>query len=147
MAVRGARSLDGRLYRAALSLCPTGFRFEHGDELARDFDEARGEALAAGDRALWIFRLLMAVDLARTFAVQWLRTAVPATALASAIVALALAAGLATVARRATIPMPSNIADDEILGVLLLAVTSVMVIAVTTSITLWVSRLGRRGRR
>jgi len=147
MAIRGARSLDGRLYRAGLSLCPAGFRFEHGDELARDFDEARGEALATGDRALWIFRLLMAVDLARTFAVQWFRTGVPATALASASVALALAAGLATVARRATIPMPSNTADAEVLGLLVLAVTSIMVIAVTTSITVWVSRQGRRGRR
>jgi hypothetical protein len=147
MPVRVARSLDGRLYRAALSLCPAGFRFEHGDELARDFDEARGEALATGDRALWIFRLLMAVDLARTFAVQWFRTGVPAMALASAIVALALAAGLATVARRATIPLPSNTADAEILGVLLLAVTCVMVIAITTSLSLWVSRPGRRGRR
>ena len=147
MPVRGTRSLDGRLYRAALSLCPAGFRLEHGDELARDFDEARGEALATGDRALWFFRLLMAVDLARTFAVQWFRTGIPATALAAAIVALSLAAGLATVARRATIPLPHNTADDEILGVLLLAVISVMVIAVTTSLSLWVSRLGRRGRR
>src|SRR5918995_7510659 len=147
MPARTTRSLDGRLYRAALSLCPADFRFEHGDELARDFDEARGEALATGDRALWSFRLLMAVDLAPTFALQWFRTGVPATALASAIVALALAAGLATVARRATIPMPSNTADAGMLGVLLLAVTSVMVIAVTCSLSLWVSRPGRRGRR
>ena len=71
------RSLDGRLYRAALSLCPAGFRREHGDEMLRDFDEARGEAAADGDRALWILRLLMAVDLARTFGIQWVRIGVP----------------------------------------------------------------------
>jgi hypothetical protein len=100
------RSLDGRLYRAALSLCPAGFRFEHGDEMARDFDEARGEAVATGDRALWIFRLLMAVDFARTFGVQWLRTGFPLIGLASVLVPLALAEALATVARRATIRCP-----------------------------------------
>ena len=147
MSGRGSYSLDGRLYRAALSLCPAGFRVEHGDELARDFDEGRGEALATGDRELWSFRLLMAIDLVRTFAVQWFRTGVPAIALASAILALTLAAGMASVARRATIPMPTDPANAEILGVLLLAVTSVMVIAITASLNLWVNRPGRRGRR
>ena len=62
---------------------------------------------------------------------EWFRTGVPATALASAIFALTLAAGLASVARRAAISMPTDPADAEILGVLLLAVTSVMVIAIT----------------
>jgi hypothetical protein len=147
MSVRGSYSLDGRLYRAALSLCPAGFRVEHGDELARDFDEARGEAVETGERELWSFRLLMAIDLVRTFAVQWFRTGVPATALASAVFALALAAGLASVARRVTFPMPSDPADAEILGVLLLAVTSVVIIAMTVSLNLWVNWPRRRGRR
>ena len=147
MTSRGPFSLDERLYRAALSLCPAGFRVEHGDELVRDFDEARGEALASGDRGLWSFRLLMAVDLIRTVSVQWFRTGIPATALASVVVALALAAGLASVARRATFPMPSDPADAEILGVLLLAVTSVVIIALTASLNLWVNRPRRRGRR
>jgi hypothetical protein len=141
------RSLDGRLYRAALSLCPAGFRREHGDEMARDFDEARGEAAADGDRALWILRLLMAVDLVRTFGIQWLRTGFPASGLASILVTLALAEGLATVARRARIQMPTDAAHAEILGVLLLAVISVLLIAVTIVLTLWASRPGRRGRR
>jgi hypothetical protein len=146
MPERATSSLDERLYRAALSLCPAGFRVEHGAELARDFGEARGEVLATGDR-LWTFRLLMAVDLARTVAVQWFRTGIPVTALISAVVALTLAAGLASVARRATFPMPSDPADAEVLGVLLLAVTSVVVIAMTTSLSLWVSWPRRRGRR
>ena len=147
MAGRGMSSLDGRLYRAVLSLCPAGFRVEHGDELARDFDEGRGEALATGDRGLWGFRLLMAVDMLRTFAVQWFRTGLPAMALAAVFLALTLAAGLASVARRAAIPMPADQANAEILGVLLLTLTSVMLIAITISLNLWVSRLGRRGRR
>ena len=86
-------SLDGRLYRAALSLCPAGFRREHGDEMLRDFDEARGEAAADGDRALWILRLLMALDLVRTFAIQWVRSGFLAIGLASVLLTLALLRG------------------------------------------------------
>ena len=146
------RSLDGRLYRAALSLCPAGFRREHGDEMARDFDEARGEAAADGDRALWILRLLMAVDLVRTFGIQWLRSGLPAIGLglASILVTLALAEGLATLALRARFApfqMPANPVDAEILGLLLLAVMSVMLIAMTIVVSLWVNRPRRRGRR
>ena len=141
------RSVDGRLYRAALLLCPAGFRHEHGDEMARDFDEARVEAAATGDRALWILRLLMAADFVRTFGIQWLRTGVPAIGLASILVTLALVEAIVTVARRARFQMPVDAAHAEILGVLLLAVTSVVLIAMTIVISLWVSRLGRRGRR
>ena len=143
-------SLDGRLYRAALALCPAGFRREHGDEMLRDFDEARGEAAAAGSGALWILRLLMAVDLVRTFGIQWLRSGFPAIGLASILVTLALAEGLATLALRARFApfqMPANPADAEILGLLLLAVMSVMLIAMTIVVSLWVNRPRRRGRR
>lgn len=143
-------SLDGRLYRAALSLCPAGFRHEHGDEMARDFDEARGEAAATGDRALWLLRLLMAIDLVRTFGVQWVRTGLPAIALASILLPLAVAEGLATLALRArvkSIDLPADAAQAEILGVLLLAVTAVVLIATTIVLTLCVSRPIRRGRR
>jgi hypothetical protein len=147
MSPAAMRSLDGRLYRAALSLCPAGFRREHGDEMARDFDEARGEAAATGDHALWILRLLMAVDLVRTFGIQWLRSGLPAIGLASILVTLALAEGLATVARRATIYMPADAAHAEILGVLLLAVICVVLIAMTIVLTLWASLPSRGGRR
>ena len=144
------RSLDGRLYRAALSLCPAGFRREHGDEMVRDFDEARGEAAADGGRALWILRLLMAVDLVRTLGIQWFRTGFPAIALASILVTLALAEGLASLALRARFApfqMPADPVDAEILGVLLLAVMSVMLIAMTIVLTQFVNRPRRRGRR
>jgi hypothetical protein len=144
------RSLDGRLYRAALSLCPPGFRREHGDEMLRDFDEARGEAAADGDRALWILRLLMALDLVRTFAIQWVRSGVLAIGLASVLLTLALAEGLSTLALRARyapFQMPANPVDAEILGLLLLAVMSVMLIAMTIVVSLWVNRPRRRGRR
>ena len=78
MAAEHSASFDARLYRAALQLCPGEFRREHGDEMACDFDEARGEVASAGARAVWTLRLLMGVDLARTIVVQWLRTGLPA---------------------------------------------------------------------
>jgi hypothetical protein len=117
--------------------------------MARDFEEARGEAAADGSRALWILRLFMAVDLLRTFGIQWLRTGFPVFGLASILVTLGLAEGLATIARRATIYMPDDAAPDETLGVvfLFLAVISVMLIAMTIVLTQWVSRPRRRGRR
>lgn len=142
-----ARSLDAQLYRTALSLCPAGFRQEHRDEMARDFDEARGEAAARGDGALWMFWLLMGIDLLRTWSVQWLRTGLPTIVLVSILVPLAIAEGLAAIVRRATIPMPVHVADADLLGVLLLAVTAVVLIAMTITLTLWVSRPSRRGRR
>jgi hypothetical protein len=143
-------SLDGRLYRAALSLCPAGFRREHGDEMVRDFDEARGEAAADGHRALWILRFLMAVDIVRTVGIQWLRSGLPAIGLASTLVTLALAEGIASLALRARFApfqMPANPVDAEVLGLLLLAVMCVMLIAMTIVLTQWVNRPRRRGRR
>ena len=141
------RSLDRRLYRAALALCPASFRREHGDEMALDFDQACGEAAADGDGALWSLRLLMAVDLVRTFGVQWLRTGFPAVVVASVLVTLALVEGLATVARRATVDMPPGVEDEEVIGFLFLVVICVLLIATTIALTLWMTRFIRRGRR
>lgn len=147
MAGDASRSLDARLYRAALRLCPPGFRREYADDMVRDLAEARGEASAMGQGALWRLRLLMAIDLVRTFGVQWGRTGLPAIALMSLVLPLALAEGLANVARRATFDMQPDAADAEIIGVLLLTVVSVFLIAMTIALTLWVWRPFRRGRR
>ena len=141
------RSIDGRLYRVALLLSPANFRREHGDEMARDFDEARGEAASAGDRAVWSLRVLMAVDLVRTVIVQWLRTGLPFIALASVLSSLALMEALATVARRATFRIPDNADQAELVGIVLLAVVAVMLIAVTIVVNLWVNPPRRIGRR
>ena len=141
------RPFEGRLYRAALLLCPGGFRREHGEEMARDFDEACGEAAVAGGKALWILRFLMALDLARTIAVQWLRTGLPAIACAAIFLSLVVTEGLASLARRATVRLPVDAVDAELLGVLLVAVVAVMVIAMTIVLNLWVNRPRRVGRR
>jgi hypothetical protein len=140
------RSFDGQWYRMALWLCPPVFRREHGDEMSRDFDEARVEAAGRGRGALWILRLVMAIDLVRTVGVQWLRTGVLAIALVSIVVQLAVAEGLAKLARLATIPMPDddNVAHEDVMGVLLLAVTLLVLIVMTIALNHWVTRLNRR---
>ena len=140
-------SLDGRLYRAALSLCPPGFRQDHGDEMARDFDEARHEAQAESGRALWFLRCLMAIDLARTLAVQWIRTGLPGIALVSTLVPLAIAEALATLARSTTVRIPRGLEDEEVVTLLFLAVIVIVLIAMTILVSLWVGRLTRPRRR
>jgi hypothetical protein len=142
-----SRSLDARAYRAALWLCPSGFRREYGDDMARDFDDARSEVISMGTRALWRLRLMMAVDLARTAGAQWSRTGLPIIAVISLTAALALAEGLATIARHATFELPADGGNIEMIGVLLLATVSVFLIAMTIVITLWAGRSLRHGRR
>lgn len=140
-------SLESRLYRAALSLYPAGFRRDHADEMARDFDEARHEAAADDGRAVWFLRFVIAIDLVRTLAAQWVRTGLPVFAFASIIVTLAIAELLATLARRATARIPHGLEDEEIVTVLFLAVIAVVLIAMTIVLSLWVGRLTRPRRR
>ena len=146
----GPRSLESHCYRIALMLCPPLFRREHGDEMSRDFDELRGEAATRGNGALWTLRLAVATDLVRTAGVQWLRTGLPVIALVAAFVQLAIALGLAAFARLAAMSMaiPENVthADAEVMGILLIAITSFMLIGLTITLNLWVTRLNRRRR-
>ena len=147
MDIRVGGSIDGRLYRAALLLCPAGFRRDHGEEMARDFDEARGEAALEGLRAVWALRLLLGVDLARTVVVQWLRTGFPAIACAAMFLSLLLTEGLASMARYATVQIPADAVESELLAILLLVVIAVLLIAVTIVLNLWVNPPRRAGRR
>lgn len=147
------RSLESRCYRMALWLCPPVFRREHGDEMSRDFDEAhdeaRDEAATRGDRltALWTLRLVMAIDLVRTAGVQWLRTGLPVIALVAVFVQFAIAVALAAsvaIARSVTRPIPDTMPDAEVLGILFIAVGTVLLIGITIALNLWVTRLNRR---
>jgi hypothetical protein len=144
------RPLESHCYRVALMLCPPVFRREHGDEMSRDFDDLRGEAASRGNGALWTLRLAMTIDLVRTLAVQWLRTGLPVIALFAASVQYAIAVGLAAFARLAAIaiPEPEHVthADAEVMGILLIGITSLLVIVMTIAINLWVTRLNRRRR-
>jgi hypothetical protein len=139
------KSLEGRLYRAALSLLPPTFRREHGVEMARDFDQARQEAESAS--ALWLLRACIAIDLVRTLAVQWVRTGLPIIAVLSLVVSIAVAEALAAIARRASIQMPAGFEHEDELIVLFMAQISVVLIALTILLSLWVGRLTRPRRR
>ncbi len=138
---------DARLYRAALRLCPGEFRREHGEEMACDFDEARGEVASSGAMAVWTLRFVMSVDLARTIVVQWLRTGLPAIACVALVCSLVVIAGLASAVLRLTFHLPTDGVDAESVGVVLLAAVVVMVIVVTIVFNLWVHRPRRVGRR
>ena len=138
-------SFEGRLYRAALSLFPAAFQRDHGAEMARDFEEARHEA--DSNSAIWLIRSCHAIDLARTLAVQWIRTGLPAIAIASILLPLAIAEGLAAVVRSMSVRIPDGLDHDEIVVVLFMVEISVVLIAMTILISLWVGRLMRPGRR
>ena len=144
------RSLEGRCYRIALRLCPPVFRREHGDEMSRDFDELRGEAAALGSRTLWTLRFAAAFDLTRTFGVQWLRTGLPVIALVAASVQIAIAFVLAAFAQLATLPMRARAhaahPDAEQIGILFIAIVAILLIGMTITLNLWVTRLNRRRR-
>jgi hypothetical protein len=129
-----------RLYRACLGACPPAFRREYGDEMVRDCGEAWQEAASAGGRALWHLRLQIAVDLVRTVVTQWARTGWPAIGLASLLAPLALAEGLSALARQAAFVIPPEAAHTDIIGVLLVATISVLLVATTIALTLWAAR-------
>jgi hypothetical protein len=139
--------IDVRLYRACLRACPPAFLREYGDQMVRDFGEAREEAASAGGGALWRLRLLMTLDLLRTVGAQWTRNGWPVIGLVSLVVPLTLAAGLAVVARHAAFVIPRDAVHAEMIGVVFLATVSVFLIAMTIALTLWAARPIRRRRR
>jgi hypothetical protein len=146
MAHAPAQSLDARLYRAALRLCPGEFRRDHAGEMACDFEDARGEAAGGGARALWTLRAVLGVDLVRTMVVQWLRTGLPAIGCVAALVTFTTAAGVAAFVRRITVRASTAVVDEEAVAFILLSAVALMVIVATIVFNLWVhrSRLVRR---
>ena len=147
MATDSRTPLDARLYRLGLRLCPGEFRRDHSDEMACDFEEARNEAAAAGAQAIWVFRLLVGADLARTLAVQWLRTGLPVIGCAALLFTLLLANGVASAARFVTARMRVDRLPSDAVGVVLLSAVAVMVIVATIVFNHWVHRPRRIGRR
>jgi hypothetical protein len=139
--------LDRVLYRTALALYPAEFRGDFAVEMLLDFEAARADACASGlPSQVWRWRLRMAVDVVRTLGVQWARTGLPLIGVVSALLPLAIAAGLASVAARARFADPPALDHPELVGVLLLTVTSLLVIATTIALTVWAAH-PRRPRR
>jgi hypothetical protein len=144
-----ATSLDLRVYRAGLAACPPAFRREYGAQMIEDFTEALDEASATGARSdRWWLRLQMGVDLARTLRVQWTRTGLPFIGIAAVLISLTLVQVLASfVVRRATFTVPTDLANADLIGLLILATVAVFIVASTICITLWANRPIRRPRR
>ena len=128
------------IYRTALYLYPPGFRREFAGEMARDFEEATVEVWRAtrwrGVLALWMHT---GTDLATTAVVQWLRSGLPAIALASAAFAI-LSVSAAAQFPRVSIPTQLTEADRDVVTVLLLVVVVLMIVAAVLVFNLWFSR-------
>ena len=90
---------------------------------------------------------LMAIDLVRTFGVQWLRTGLPVIALVAASIQLAVAQGLAAFARTASdsrCPTSGACRTPRSWACCCIAITSFVLIGMTITLNLWVTRLNRR---
>ena len=142
-----AARLESRFYRAALRLCPAAFHSDHGEEMACDFDEARGAAAVAGSRAVWTLRLMIVLDLVRTIGVQWLRTGLPAIAGVAACISLGLVASIASMGRWLAGRVAIDHETSEGVGFVLLSSVAVLVIVTTIVFNHWMQRPRRTARR
>ena len=140
-----------RVYGAALWLCPPAFRRQYGDQMLRDFiearDDARAEARAGRGRAVRRFAAQMSIDLARTITVQWVRGGGLAIVAAAIVCSLTLAGLLAGFARRLRVDVPSRTLELDTLFVVLLVSVIVIVLASTIIFTQWFAASIRRPPR
>ncbi len=138
---RASRHPEGRLYGAVLYLLPPAFRREFGDEMARDFAEARREASLVGRaRDLWRFRARMALDLLAAAVVQWLHTGLPAFVLVAAIASAGTISALASFWPNLTWSLPAETPQADTIGLVLLVTVVLLVIVATIIFTLWWTR-------
>ena len=134
-----------RIYGAALWLCPPSFRRLYGDEMLRDFVEARDDAKASSDsRAVGRFAAQMTIDLARTIAIQWVRTGAIAIAAAAMLCTLSLAGALVSFVRRLHVDLPPQALELDVLFVVLVISVVVVIMASTIIFTQWFAGTIRR---
>ncbi|HEX5214856.1 MAG TPA: hypothetical protein VFV98_05305 [Vicinamibacterales bacterium] len=134
-----------RIYGAALWLCPPSFRRQYGDQMLRDFVEARGDARAAREpRAVHRFAAQMTVDLARTVVIQWIRTGAIVIAAAAMLCTLALTTALVGFVQRIRVDVPPRQLELDTLFVVLMVSVIVVVIASAIIFTHWFAASIRR---
>lgn len=143
------RHTAAKAYYAATFLCPPAFRREFSAEMAQDVDDAIEETrLDERPNAVVALWSEIGADLARTVALQWLRTGLPILlpcALFSAVVVTTVAA---QVLRYDGLAMPSAAADRDLITLIVLTGVVLLVIVSTILFTFWFSRpLLRRQRR
>ena len=138
-----------RIYGAALWLCPPSFRRQYGDQMRRDFVEARDDARAASDpRAVRLFAAQMTIDLARTVVIQWIRTGAIAIAAGAMLCALSLVSALVAFVQRIHVDLPPRALEFDVLFVVLIISVIVVIIASTIIFTQWFAgSIRRRPRR
>ena len=137
-----------RIYGAALWLCPPSFRRQYGDQMLRDFVEARADARAAGDpRAVRRFAAQMTIDLARTLVIQWIRTGAIAVAAGAMLCALSLVSALVAFVQRIQVDLPPRALEFDVLFVVLIISVIVVIIASTIIFTQWFAASIRRQPR
>jgi hypothetical protein len=142
------RSLDGRLYRAALLLYPAAFRREFSQEMLADFEAARAEAVAVRSPfALWQFRGQMLRDAAATLGSQWVRSGWPAVLLLAPAGPIVLTAGLAGLWPDQLLPLPEGGDDVEMFAAVMLIVFVLVLIAAIILATSWSAHFVRHRRR
>jgi hypothetical protein len=131
-----------RVYEAALRLYPPAFRREFGVEMVRDVREANLESEASrGWRDAAAFWLAIAGDVLMTVPLEWCRTGLPLLALVSALPGAAFLGVLARVERRAwVVVVPEQVADREVLALVLLVTVVLFLILATIMFTLWFAR-------
>ena len=137
--------LATRAYAAALWLCPPSFRRQYAEQMRRDFEEARLDAIAAGAPAARLrLAAQMTLDLARTIAVQWVRGGALAIGLAAMLCSLSLAALLAGFFQRVRIDVQPHIDNLDVLFVVLMVAVVVVLLASTIIFTQWFAASIRR---
>jgi uncharacterized BrkB/YihY/UPF0761 family membrane protein len=82
----------------------------------------------------------MAMDLAATVAIQWMRTGLPAIALVSVLVAMGVTGAAAQIAVRGPIGSTVNADDRDLLMLMLLIAVVLSVIVATLVFTFWFAR-------
>jgi hypothetical protein len=134
-------SLATRCYQAALYLYPPAFRREFLREMVRVFDEVRHDAQdSSPGGGRWSFWARMIADLARTIALQWMRTGWPVIGALSVLYPLTAVSALARFWRRTSFVLPSGNADADVTALVLLVAIVLVVIAATIVLTLWFTR-------
>ena len=138
-------SVAVRIYGAGLWLCPPSFRRQYGDQMLRDFVEARDDARASDrPRAVRRFAAQMTIDLARTIAIQWVRTGAIAIAAAAMLCTLSLAGALVSFVRRLHVDLPPQALELDVLFVVLVISVVVVIMASTIIFTQWFAGTIRR---
>jgi hypothetical protein len=143
-------TVAAHIYRACLLLYPSTFRFEFGEEMLADFDDATNETwLSRGWIGVLMLWACVALDLARSVLTQWIRTGLPALAIVSAAWSTMMCTLIAQqfVPRSPVDLLSRPTADEEVKLILIGMAVLICVIAAIIGVTGWFWTLVVRRKR